>query len=283
MKTGPKPDLYRYLSYRDWLRDWFDAQKQADRRFSHRLFARRAGVRSPSLLSEVISGKRNLTAATLEGFVQACRLTHREAGFFADLVAFDQADTDDARNEAWERIAARRRFQEARPLEGAMVAYLSNWFIPATRELALLPGFEADPAWVARTLRPAITEAQARDALHTLTTLGMLAPDAGGVLRPVDVSVSTPHEVSGLAAHNYHRQMLQRASEGIEAFDPDERHLAGATVAIPVDLVDRLKEELGHAARRLMHLCDEQADRAERVYQLHLSLVPLSAAPDEER
>jgi uncharacterized protein (TIGR02147 family) len=282
MNAGPKPDLYRYLSYRDWLRDWAAAQKEVDRRFSARLFARRAGVRSPSLLKEVIDGKRNLTPATLEGFVAACRLTHEEAGFFADLVAFDQAEGDEDRNEAWERIAARRRFQEARPLEGAMVAYLSNWFIPATRELALRPDFEADPDWVSARLRPKIRTTQARQALDTLITLGMLAEDEAGALRPVDVSVSTPHEVAGLAAHNYHRQMLTRVAEAIETVDPEHRHLAGATVAIPVDLVPRLKEELGNAARRLMHLCDEQVDRAEQVYQLHLSIVPLSTRPDEE-
>lgn len=282
MKPGPKPDLYRYLSYRDWLRDWYAAQKEADSRFSHRLFARRASVRSPSLLNEVIVGKRNLTSRTLEGFCRACRLTHAEAGFFADLVAFDQADTDAERNEAWERIAARRRFQEARPVEGAMVTYLSTWYLPAIRELALRPDFRADPRWVSERLRPKITVAEAKKALATLETLGMLRISEDGTAEPVDVSVSTPNEVSGLAAHNYHRQMLQRAIDGIEGFDPSERHIVAATVAIPVDLLDRLKEEIGNAAQRLMHLCDEASDRAERVYQLHMALVPLSSHPEEE-
>lgn len=276
MRPGSTPDLHRYLSYRDWLRDWFEAQKSADPRFSHRLFARRAGVRSPSLLAEVIAGKRNLTPATTESFARACRLSHDEASFFAELVELDQAEGDAARNAAWERIAARRRFQEARPLEGAMVTYLSRWFVPATRELALLPGFRADPEWIATRLRPRIKPSEAKQALDALLTLGMLVPDGSGGARPADVSVSTPHEVAGLAAHNYHREMLQRAIDAIEGSLPEDRHLAGATVAIPADLVPRLKEELGNAARRLMALCDEQADRAERVYQLQLSLVPLS-------
>ena len=282
MRTGDKPPLYRFLSYRDWLRDWYTAQKETDRRFSYRLFARRAGVRSPSLLKEVIDGKRNLTAQTLEGFIRACRLTHDEAAFFSDLVAFDQAATDAERNEAWERIAARRRFQQARPVEGAMVAYLSHWFIPATRELALRKDFQASPEWVAARLRPRVRVTQAAHALDALRTLGMLVEDADGSVRPTDVSVSTPHEIAGLAANNYHREMLERARDAIEEVHADERHLAGATVAIPTDLVPRLKEEVGHAVRRLMHLCDEQADQAERVYQLHVALVPLSSHPDRE-
>ena len=163
-----------------------------------------------------------------------------------------------------------------------MFAYLSRWYIPATRELAQRPDFRADARWVSERLRPKISVAKATKALATLKTLGMLAIEADGTCKPVDVSVSTAHEVSGLAAHNYHRQMLERATEAIEGFDPEERHIVGATVAIPLDLVPRLKEEIGNAAQRLMHLCDEHAGDAERVYQLHMALVPLSSHPAEE-
>src|SRR5688572_1066392 len=115
MRSAEPPDLFAYLDYRAWLRDWFAAQKAADARFSHRLFTRRAGVRSPSLLAEVVAGKRNLTAATLEGFVRALRLDHEEALFFAALVQLDQAETEDEKNAAWEQASASRRFRTARP------------------------------------------------------------------------------------------------------------------------------------------------------------------------
>ena len=280
MTPGPKPNLYQYLSYRDWLSDWYQAQKTADARFSYRLFSRRAGVRSPSLLKEIIAGKRNLTARTLEGFASACRLTHSEAGFFADLVALDQGATESEKNDAWRRISASKRFRQARPIEGAMVVYLSNWFIPATRELAHRPDFQADATWLSAQLRPKITVVQARLALDTLFSLGMLV-QTGDHIAPADVSVSTPHEVAGLAAHNYHRQMLARAQESIESVSPAARHITGVTVAIPLDLVPVLKKELGEAMARMFNLCDEQIDRAEVVYQLHGALFPLSVPPKE--
>jgi len=280
MRSGPKPDIYQHLDYREWLREWFSSQKKADRRFSYRLFARRAGVRSPSLFTEVVSGKRNLTPRTIEGFARACRLTHGESLFFADLVAFDQAETDQAKNLAWERIASTRRFRQARPIEGAMFRYLSNWFIPATRELALRPDFKLDKGWIAGQLRPAVTSAQAQLAISTLQELGMLT-QANGRWSPAEVSVATAHEVSGLAAHNYHRQMLQRACDSVTQANPQERHITGVTVAIPVSMVPQLKDELGQAMARLFNLCDAQADQAQVVYQLHAALFPLSHAAKE--
>lgn len=268
-------DLFGYLDYRAFLDDWFQAQKDRNPRYSHRLFARRAGVRSPSLLKEVIAGRRNLTPRTTEGFIRALGLNTEEAAFFTDLVLLDQASSPEVRTEALERVAASRRFREARPIEGAMVEYLSRWYTPAIRELAHRGDLTDDPEAVARRLRPRITTAQARDAIGTLLDLGMLVRD-GDVLRPAEVTVKTPHEVAGLVAHAYHRQMLDRARDSIEGADPSERHLLGVTVGIPEALVPQLKAELDAFQERLLHLCDQHAAETERVYQLHLHLFPLS-------
>ncbi len=281
MRRGPKLDVFQYLSFRVYLQDWFAAQKAVDSRFSHRLFARRAGVQSPSLFNEIASGKRNLTATNRDGFINALGLNREESTFFADLVELDQARNEDDKNAAWERVAASRRFRSARPIEGGMFAYLSNWYYPATRELALREDFVADPDWVACRLRPQITKSQARDALRTLLALGMLEETKDGV-RPVDVSLATANEVAGLALHNYHRQMLQRAQDSIVGTLAPERHLLGVTVAVPTTLIPKLKAELDSVQERLLHLCDEHSAKAERVYQLQLCLFPLSSDPAVE-
>jgi uncharacterized protein (TIGR02147 family) len=285
MRRGQEPDLYTYLSYRAYLGDWYAARKEADARFSHRLFARRAGVSSPSLLNEVIGGRRNLTPRTAEGFVLALGLDDDGAAFFSALVQLEQAETDEERNEAWERVASSRRFRTARPIEGATVRYLSNWYYPAIRELAFCAGFVEDPEWIRRQLNPPITASQAREALDALFDLGLLVRD-GSTVRPADVSLVTPHEVAGLAVHNYHQQMLQRARDCIESAPPAERHLLGLTVAIPHALVGQLKRELDAFQERVLHLCDQALSEsggspvagppADRVVQIHLCLVPLT-------
>ena len=151
--SRPLPQVHRYLDFRKFLGDWFTAKKQLNPKFSHRMFARLAGQKSPSLLHHVIRGDRNLTAFTTEAFARAMKLPASEAAFFGLLVKLGQATTDEERNEAWERIAATRRFREARTVEGAGFEYLSHWYYPAIRELALRPDFVADPDWVAERLR----------------------------------------------------------------------------------------------------------------------------------
>jgi uncharacterized protein (TIGR02147 family) len=279
VRTGRVPEVFAYLSYREYLAEWYAARKAADSRFSHRLFARRAGAASPSLLAEVIGGKRNLSPERADGFVKALGLTGSAAGFFRDLVTLDQAPTEAERSQAWARIAAHRRFRAARPIDGAAYACLSSWAIVATRELALRADFRPQPEWIARTLTPRVPVAEARRALEVLRALGLLVERDDGRTVPAERSVATPHQVQGLAVHDYHRQMLELARASLDGVRSAERHLIGVTVAVPEDLVPALKVELDAFQERLLHLCDEHADRAERVYQLELCLFPLSRGP----
>ena len=273
-------DIYGYLDFRRFLDDWFRAKKAGNARFSHRMFARMAGQKSPSLLLQVIREERNLTPQTTEAFIRAMSLNSEEASFFSDLVQLGQARTGEEQNRAWARISASRRFREARKLEGQGVELLSHWYHSAVRELVQRADFDRDPAWIARTMRPKITSAQARQAIELLLSLGLLEEDADGDLVTADASVATPHEVAGMAARNYHRSMLELAIESIESAGRDERHLGAMTVCIPVSLVPRLKREIASFQERLMDLCDSAEEPAEQVHHVQIAMFPMSAPPE---
>jgi len=274
------PDLYRYLDYRAYLRDWFDARKAANPRFSHRAFARRVGQKSPSILADVISRRRNLTPPLVAAFSQALQLDAEAERFFADLVALDQATLPDDRNAAFLRIAASRRFREAREVEGDSFLYLSSWYIPAIRELARRPDFRAEPAWIAGQLRPEVSPDEAEKALGVLRNLGMLVEEGGRWVQ-AEGAVVTPREVVGLAVHNYHHGMLSLAREAITRFRPSERHYMALTACVPESLFPQIKQELNAMTERLLELCDGADGTPERAVQLHLHFFPLSATPEE--
>lgn len=276
------PDITGYLDYRSWLRDWFEARKAANPRFSHRAFVRRVGQKSPSLLSDVIARRRNLTPGLVDDFVRALGLDDDDARYFEGLVALDQAADADQRAEAFARVAATRRFREARRVEGDSYRYLTCWYIPAVRELARRPDFRAQPDWIATTLCPAITPAQAAQALDVLESLGMLIQEDDGGWSQAEGAVVTPREVAGLAVHNYHQGMLQLARDAITRHRAEERHYMALTVCIPEDLLPTLKSELGGMTERILDLCDGAPGTPQRVYQIHLHAFPLSASTSED-
>jgi uncharacterized protein (TIGR02147 family) len=275
--SSDPPNLYATLNYRGYLADWFDWKKSVHPRFSHRLFARLAGQKSPSLLKAVVDGRRNLTPTTLPGFAAALQLDGDARAFFEDLVQLDQAEADDDRNAAWARISATRRFRAARRIEGEAFRFFSHWAYVAIYELVKRADFREDPRWIARTLRPRVKASEARQALAELRSLGLLVEGADGRLQQADASVVTPTEVRGLAVHNYHRGMSGLAHDAVSAFRPHERHLLGVTVTIPESALPDLKRELNAMQARLLDLCDSADGPAERVMQINLQLFPLSA------
>jgi uncharacterized protein (TIGR02147 family) len=275
--TPSLPDLYAYLDYRAYLRDWFAAKKKANPRFSHRAFALRAKQSSPSLLLHVMDGKRNLTPATTTGFCRAMSMNAEDTAFFRALVELAQADEHARRTDAWERVRATKRFREARRLDDEAVEYLSHWYGPAIRELAAVQPLPDDPAWIAARVRPKITVANARDALTTLTALGLLTKKEDGLLHPTEASVVTPREVAGLAAMRYHGEMIDRARDALESVPSHRRHFCAVTVPLPVSLMPRLKQELDELQMRLLDLCDSAEAPKDAVFQINLNLFPLSA------
>lgn len=268
-------DLYAYLDYRAFLRDWFEARKKVNPRFSYRAFARKAGLSSPSLLIAIVQRQRNLTGTTCPAFIKAMGLGPDEALFFAALVDLDQGETAAERNAAWEKVRATRRFREARQLEGAAFDAIAKWTFAAVREMAACPGFVADAAWIARRLRPPVSEADAREALDGLLALGLLE-SRGGKVVPAEATLVTPHEVRGLAARGYHLSMNDRARAALD-MPQSERHFAAVTVSVPADMIPALKREIDRFQERLLDLCDGAEGSRAQVLQVNLQLFPLSA------
>ena len=276
-KTSPKvaPSVFDFLDYRAYLRGYYDAHKKTRAGFSFRTFSKRAGLRSPNFFKLVIDGDRNLGAETVPKFADALGLEGAEREFFADLVAFDQADDATEKNRAFERIAASRRFRTARRIDGMLLTYLSHWYHPAIRELTGSPSFREDPKWIAKQLRPTITPTQAAQSLELLLSLGLLQRDAKGRLVQGESTLTTEHEVTAIGAANFHRQMLQRASESIDDIPAKLRDLAALTVRVSPKTAARVKERIHQFRETLAELCDAETDGS-IVYQLNVQWFPLS-------
>ena len=275
--------IYEYLDYRAFVRDWFTAKKEANPRFSHRAFVRKTGQKSPSFLADVMEGRRNLTQATTSAVSGALGLNTSESRFFEALVSLDQAKRPEQRQDAWERLTSFRKFRQARQLEDEAISYLSHWYFPAIRELANRSDLIPDPAWIARTLDPPITPAQAQRALDALRHMGMLVKGAKGRLELREVGLRIPNEVATVAMRNYHRGMLDQAKEAIDRFEKDRRHFCSVTAAIPTSLIPRFKEELDALLERLVAHCEESEREPDQVIQLNLNFFPMSKPAAQSR
>lgn len=266
-------DVFQYTDYRALVAAWLQERRG---RPSLRTFAKRAGC-SPALLSLVLSGGRDLDPARVSAFSGVMGLDEEEGAYFRDLVLCEHGSTLVDRRAARQRVLAVRRFRMGQRIRDPLGVLLSRWYLPAIVELSRCEGFRADPAWIAATLTPRITDLEAQEALDDLERIGVLARDASGALACV-ADYATPTEIDEDAVdrvvRDLHRWALRRGAEALDAFGGGERHLATFTVAIDGARLPEIKAAIMRFQMELAQLCEQSP--GDRVYQMSMQLFPVT-------
>jgi len=276
-----RPDIFTFLSFRAYLKAYYEAAKANTRHFSYRYFAKRAGFASSNFLKLVMDGQRNVSPTSVDKIAEAVGLTAEEHRFLAHLVLFEQADSESERARHLRAITATRRFWEARPLDGMMFQYLSSWHNVAVRELAARRDFEADPAWIAANLVPAISAVQAAESLKLLIDLGLLVQDTEGRVTRGEPTLDSGHEVTAIGVREFHRQMIERGRDAMDHTPARLRDISAMTVCVREDQLAAIKQRLRAFREEMMDFCDSQHDPGV-VLQINIQAFPLSSVKGEE-
>lgn len=273
--------VYDYLDYRAFLRAYYAEQKARGRGFSFRAFSRRANLRSPNYLKLVMDGERNLAPSMAARFADACGLQDEDGIYFVNLVAFNQATSVRTRNVHYQALTAHSGYRKAHRLELAHAAYHATWYLPAIRELVATEAFREDVDWIAAQLIPPIAKSEAQQALATLLQLGLVVRDSRGRLVQAEPVVSTGPEVRALHIANYHRAMLQRAAEAIDAVSPEERDISSLTLTLSAEGLRRFKGRIQRFREELIALALTE-EAPDQVAQVNFQLFPLSKRTAKE-
>ncbi len=107
MENTEPPNLFNYFDYRHFLRDWLVSAKK-NYGFSYRVFSRRAGLKSTSLYKMVMDGDRDLIEGSLHKFLEGLSLSVKEKEYFAALVLYNQAKSQEHKERHLARIRSLR-------------------------------------------------------------------------------------------------------------------------------------------------------------------------------
>jgi uncharacterized protein (TIGR02147 family) len=272
-------DVFAYLDYRAFLRDYYTAKKK-QRGLSYRVLARLIGLKSASYLKHVIDGDRNLSEEMALRFASGLRLKADERNYFVELVQLNQAQTIEARLRAHQALRGFARHRQLFPLGGQHAEYHSTWYLPAIRELAVRSDFKEDPEWIAERLRPKISKRDAEHALATLLQLGLLVRDERGRVRQGEALVTTGAETQFLYIAAYHQMMMRMAAESIDRFPQRARDISALTLCLDKEGLREVKERLRAFRRELLEL-SEVARKPRQVVQINIQLFPLSDGGEE--
>jgi uncharacterized protein (TIGR02147 family) len=267
--------IFEFIDYRKFLGAYYKEQKERTHFFSYRYFSKKAGINSPSFLKHVIDGKRNLTWPVIEKFSAALKLTPKEATFFRNLVLFNQAKTAVEKQEHYAVLRSMAGGVKEAVVGADQFDYFSTWYTPVIRELVTMHDFEDDFQRLATMVKPAISASEAKAAVRLLLRLKLIEKRDGGGYAVTSSAVVADSSVTSLAVRSFTQAMLERSREALDTVKRDKRHVSGVTMGISGETYHVLAAEI-EAFKDRLKVIVSQDDDADRVYQMTISLFPVS-------
>lgn len=278
MYTICMESAYKFLNYREYLTAMFSERKQMARKFSHRYLAQRLGLSSPTFMMLVMKGKRNITLDLAARISKEFKHTDKEADYFASMVRFAQAKTNEEKDRAFKKMTELRRYYHVRKIEEDQYSYYSNWYNIPIRELVTFPDFKGDYRWLAKQLIPAISESQARRSVELLLRLGLIKKKDDAFV-PADPVISTGPEVNSLAVVNFHRSMARLFDAALDRIPKKERNNTACTVSISEKSFEEINKAVAECRKRVLSIAADD-NNSDRVYQINFQVFPLSVKAD---
>lgn len=231
-KNPENIDLYAFSNYRDFLRNYYEYQKQnSPQKVTYRILSQMAGFRAPNFIHLVINGKRNLG---LEGIHKLChmlQLNPRQTSFFENLVLFNQAKSSEDKQYYSKQLSTLHHKSQARLIDKKQVCLFDKWYYTVIRELVATEDFKADPDWIAKKLEKKITASDAQEALDFLLTKNFIKQDIFGKWQACEPQIKTRDRGVENAIRNFHIKMIDWARTSLSE-PPNKRHITGMTLSV---------------------------------------------------
>ena len=270
--------VFEYLDYREFLKDYYNSKKEAYPAFSLRVFSDKIGFKAKDFISRVMNGDKNLSNQSIPKVASGLRLGKHETEFFIGLVKFNQAETTEERNAAFEEMQAALkvvRFAEKQHILGhAQYMVYSHWRHLTIRSLIGMFGFDGDYEALAKQVHPHITADEARKSVKLLEECELIKKDKNGKYVLTENAITTGDRTSKLALRGYHQHCLKLAAESIDRDPPGSRHISGLTLGISQEGYERIVERI-NAFRKEIALIAEEDQDSDKVFQLQFALFPV--------
>ena len=263
--------IVEYTDFRLYMRDFYEERKRCSA-FSWREFSKLAGFSSPSYMKVVCDGKSKLSRIGVERTGAAMGLSGFEMDYFRAMVVFGQAETEEKKVEAYEKMLAMAKSYKVRVLEGDLFEYYESWRNPVLRELApIMPG--ATPGEMAKMCYPEVSALEVRESLDFLTKSGLLKKVDGNFVQS-ETSLRGTTDATRLAMRGMHRIMSKLATPALEL--PKEiRNFSGVTMGLSRESFGKVEKVLNECRRQIIDIAAEEKN-IEQVYRVNLQLFPLT-------
>jgi uncharacterized protein (TIGR02147 family) len=267
-------DVFNYLEYREFLRDYYQEQKKDKSFFSYRFIGLKAGMHS-SYVIKVLQGTLHIAPKKIESFIKLLNLSEAEANYFEALVHFGRAKTDRQRKLYFDKLFEISTVK-AQKLAIHQYEFFQKWYYSAIWSIINCQPFKGDYKALGDLCKPAIPINDAKRAVLLLEKLDLIVKKADGSYVTTETNLTTGQKWHSQAVAGFQREMINLAGESLERAPKNERDLSTVTLCIDEKDFPEIQEHIRLFRTSLIKLVNGH-NGSGRVYQLNVQLFPLSA------
>lgn len=253
------------------LRRFWQKKKSERKGFSIRVAARHVKI-APSVLSEILNGKRLPNPDALDKLLRLLDVEAERVVEARMLLAFDKGLVLSGTSAENRVIGNLDRWS----LQGIKnVSYLRHWFYPAVLECTLLKNYDGTATFIANTLAINVTSVEI--AMRELLACGLLIADDSATMRKNEEWIRFAASTSKEDIRSFHNQMLIQAQLCLKETDDEafaKRLISGITISGSQAQIEWAKARLAQCLHEIAN--ELSVGDADCIYHLAAQLFPLS-------
>lgn len=271
--TLQRPNIFKFLDFRGFMREYFDHAKLVDDGFSMRTFLGKVShsLSSSGLLSAVLKGTRNLSPALRLKFAQVMGLKEKEAQYFNLLVQFNQAKSMEEKNHFFQQLS-RFRESKAKTVSEGQYGFYSKWYYLVVWCYFGLDRTGKNPHEIAKRISPHVSAAQVEESIAKLLQLNLIKKTANGYA-PTESHITTEDEVRDMVANHHHKEFIQMAARMVDEIPPAQRQYNTLVFSVSKEAFEIVKERMVTFQEELREIMARDS-KEEMICTLSMQLYP---------
>lgn len=263
--------------YRDILKIELAERISGNPAYSLRAMAKQAGI-SPSLLSDVLKGKKGLSSPRAFEVGQALQFDGSKLEYFVTLVQIEETKSEARKYELANKLQLLNTKRQTQDLSLDIFRMIYDWYHVAILELALTSNFQLTEKSAAEKLQ--ITAIEAEAAIERLLRLELLKKTPSGKLERVENHLVASSKIPNTALRNFHSQMLKKASESLSSQTSQEKLIGSETIAFDKKYLKEANTILERCFQEIVALANSKKTKRD-VYHLGIQLFRITKKESE--
>ena len=261
-----RPVIYDYRSPSHFLQEMLNYRKATQTGFSIRDSLKKVRGCSPSLVTQVLKGRRTLKRDQLPAFAHIFQLTQPEIDFIDNTLTLNKI-------KAFSPIKT--------PLPSTLVQHeprnhlLQDWLNAYVKDTCQLSSFRLDSQTIFRLLGGIASSSRIQKSIEFLFSEGFWRITDKKKVVVDESAVVTTQNIPNKKIRAFHKQALKIALRGLDAIPSDRRKAATVLVTVNQDSLEELKSLIQKFQNDLLSFIEKHPEGHEQLYQVAIHLTPL--------